>query len=131
MTIESTFVDVEELRARVLGCPLQEAEPPKARHACATCALNAAFPGEAEVGCQLRTPPDVFAAAQRDPEVAALIADAQAQDAIWGEAAERLAARAQDVWTRAESDAAREVAAVIANFARAGAGGGYAVRLLR
>jgi hypothetical protein len=134
------FVDVSRVHRRVPACPLgpqgtavAQGEPPET--ACALCPFNLLAPGAPRIGCEVLTPLPLVAEARaglavRDSalaaELAALFAaprvtSGRADDAL----AVRLLALAESWYERvgaettAAAEAERELARLIARFARA------------
>jgi len=131
MSITSGFEGREALAEEVPDCPLRHPERQPHQNACARCAYNRAHPGNAVIGCFVRTPYPVYEAAlkglaERAPddrrELDLLLTGNQSLGSQNAEAAKRWLDLAQR-WFAAlppeGDDAEREVAIIIARFARA------------
>lgn len=151
----SRFLDVERIHRRVPGCPLLVATPGASdgsdgsggtdEAACALCPHNLLAPGVAQIGCEVRTPADVVAAARhglavRDASLAGALASLLATGhrstgTADDEATRRLLAVAESWYVTLGEDgptdqAEREVARLIARFARASLVQGEPVEIL-
>lgn len=143
----SRFVDVERVHRRVPGCPLlSSVDETKTSDegACALCPHNLLAPGVARIGCEVRTPEDVVALArrglaERDGALAAeldglLSRGHRTSGAADDEAARRLVALAESWYVKIGegplAEAEREVARLVARFARASVVQGEAVEIL-
>jgi hypothetical protein len=120
----SRFVDEPALHQSVPGCPLAQLPPKSDESACASCRFNVAFPRTPQIGCHLRTPPDVMDAAraqlaQHDPALADELRVLRTGDAVEGARAAQFVSLAERWLRSARHDAEREVASTILRFARA------------
>lgn len=120
VTYSSRFCDEDAHFAEVPGCPLRgvrEGHAAQSEAACARCRYNVAFPGEAQIGCHVRTPAHIVERARRaapDELSAALVRLQREQPSSrepWLQVAQQLLA--------VEDDSARELGSVIARFASA------------
>jgi hypothetical protein len=121
------FADFERLRARVRGCPLASLEGGSER-TCASCPYNLIAPGQPTIGCETRTPAPVLSRALtalegRDASLAAQLHRLQQEPRLDDPARAASLQRSAEVWfTRSEgadAESEREVAAIVARFARA------------
>lgn len=143
----SRFVDVERVHRRVPGCPLlatvDETSVPD-EGACALCPHNLLAPGVARIGCEVRTPADVVERARkgladRDATLAAeldrfLASGHKTSGSADDETARHLVALAESWYVKIgdgpSADAEREVARLVARFARASVMQGEPVEIL-
>lgn len=138
MAILTRFAREERIHASIPGCPLwRPGAGPADTRACAPCPFNAAHAGEPQIGCVLRTPPEVLEAARarleaRAPDLARQLEQLRGTSPVvpsetdrWLELARAWYAGGADV-----ADEEREVIAVIARFAEAAARTGEPVELL-
>lgn len=140
MAVTSCFTNANQLYREVEGCPLAAPGKTQDTSACAHCSFNLAFPKVAAIGCTVRTPPTLYdsavaALSKRNPslhsELLVLLKSAQQVEPS-SEAAERWQKLATSWFGEtAEDDAAeREVAMVVARFARAAIELGEPVEIL-
>ena len=138
------FTDFERIRRNVAGCPLATVPPSDDESACARCPYNVVAPGEPTIGCQVRLPNDIIDAAlaglkARAPvlaeELEALLASARDLTGEAGDPAPGRWMALAEAWYESieegpSASAEREVAMVIARFARAARERSEAVLLL-
>ncbi|MCK6552790.1 hypothetical protein L6R52_43605, partial [Myxococcota bacterium] len=127
MAISSRFLGADAVHRRIDGCPLSVQPPSEDERACATCPFNVVFPEQAQVGCSIDTPVELFSKAhaslaRRDAALAvtfdALRATPGAVDAAIAERWLAVATR-WDALIGDDEPEALEVASIIARFARA------------